>query len=80
MSVILRPQDEARYLNPTTSLDELRQLLLPYPEEAMILYPVTTKLCRATTNSKEFIQPITVQSLPDSVEDAEEIEQLPLLD
>jgi putative SOS response-associated peptidase YedK len=81
MPVILRPEDEARYLDPKTPLDEVRKLLLPYDDEEMEMFPVTPKLTKATTNSKEFIKPIVVRSQPDPwTTDEEDLEQLSLLD
>jgi putative SOS response-associated peptidase YedK len=43
MPVILAPGDYARWLDPRTAgLGGLRPLLLPFPAEAMIVYPVET--------------------------------------
>ena len=58
MQVILRPQDEAAYLDPATPLEDVQRLLAPYNAEAMELYPVTPRLNEATTSSQAFILPL----------------------
>lgn len=47
MPVVLRREDEAKWLNPDTTQEELKRLMQPFPDELMDAYPIDK-------DSKEF--------------------------
>jgi putative SOS response-associated peptidase YedK len=56
MPVILEPKDYDLWLDPTLEKREmLQQLLRPYSSEAMISYPVSTKVNNPANNTPECI-------------------------
>jgi putative SOS response-associated peptidase YedK len=58
MPVILHPKDYDLWLDPNfTSSDSLQALLNPYPSEAMIAYPVSSKVNSPKNDSPECNQP-----------------------
>lgn len=58
MVVILRPEDEGAYLDPTTPLDQVRQMLVPYPADRMEMFKVTPRPKNTKGNAPKYIQPI----------------------
>lgn len=54
--VIIRREDEAAYLNPATTLDDVMLMLEAYPENSMEVIKVSPRLTKATNNSPDFIQ------------------------
>ena len=65
MPVILRPENEARWLDPTlTDPDQLLALLEPLPAELMEAYPVAPLVNSHKNDSAELIQPVVAD--PDS--------------
>lgn len=59
MPVILKPEDEAVWLSRSTSREDLRRLLLPYPAVEMTATIVGTTVNSVKNDSLECIQPIT---------------------
>ena len=57
MPVMLQPQDEAPWLDPTSDLDTLRSLLKPYPSEAMTAYQVSTTINSPRNDSPDCLVP-----------------------
>ncbi|URD48778.1 SOS response-associated peptidase [Chroococcidiopsis sp. CCNUC1] len=56
MPVILKPEDYNQWLDPQIQEpDELQPLLQPYSSEAMVSYPVSTKVNKPTNDSLECI-------------------------
>lgn len=59
MPVMLRPEDEARWLDPELQdPKELVQLLQPYPADLMTAFPVSTTVNSTRSNSPECIVPL----------------------
>jgi hypothetical protein len=54
--VIIKPEDEAAYLNPVTPLEGVIPMLKAYPEDRMEVKKVSPRLTRVTNNSPGFIQ------------------------
>ena len=60
MPVILRPQDEAVWLDPTVTEPEvLTRLLRPYAPEAMEAYPVSARVNAFQNDGPDLIEPAT---------------------
>ncbi len=58
MPVIVRPEDYARWLDPTVRQPEkLSDILTPYPAEEMITYPVTTLVNNVKSDGPELTEP-----------------------
>lgn len=62
MFAIIRKEDEAYYLDPSTPIDKVRSLIMPFEEEEMELYKVSRKLNTATNNSENYIFPLKEQT------------------
>ena len=61
MPVILKPDDEDRWLDPSNNTPEsLADLLVPYKDGKLEVYPVSTEVNSARNDYEELIQ-----SLPD---------------
>ena len=59
MPVILAPEAEAMWLDPTlTDTAELRELLVPYPASEMKAYEVSTLVNSARNESPDCVQPV----------------------
>ncbi len=59
MPVILRPQDYDVWLNPEeVENDALQSLLQPYDDQALIAYPVSTRVNRASYDSVDCLEPL----------------------
>lgn len=70
MPVILRPQDEAAWLDPQLSPEQAQTLLEPYPAELLQAYPVSPQVNSPAWNNAEALIPLaqdaaTAGSLPD---------------
>jgi putative SOS response-associated peptidase YedK len=65
MPVILRPEDEGRWLDATrTPFAKARSLLRPYPAESMDAHDVSTIVNSAKYDGAECIQPISDEEIP----------------
>lgn len=62
MPVILRPEDEARWLDPTLhSAEMLQQMLCPFDPEQMTAYPVSQAVNSVKNDHPDLIQPLPEQ-------------------
>lgn len=62
MPAILRPEDEAEWLNGSAaSVTELLALLAPYPDDAIEAYPVSTVVNSVANDSTNCIEPIDAE-------------------
>ena len=52
MPVILRPQDESLWLDPAAPMATLFDLLIPYPDDDLEIYPVS-RAVNSPANDKE---------------------------
>lgn len=60
MPVILSAEDYETWLDPDLQKSEhLQPLLVPYPEAAMVAYPVTNQVNRPANDTAECIQPLS---------------------
>ncbi len=57
MPVILRPEAEARWLDPATHPAELHELLQPYPDDQMHAYAVSKLINSPSNDSPAVIEP-----------------------
>ena len=57
MPVILKPEDEKKWLNLTTSQEELDQLMIPFPAEEMNLYKISTLVNSPANDTPEILIP-----------------------
>jgi putative SOS response-associated peptidase YedK len=58
MPVILNPEDFGRWLDPRlTQLDELRDVLIPLPDDALTMYPVNPLVNSSKVDRPECIEP-----------------------
>lgn len=64
--VILEPENEKKWLNPNTGLDDILGLLKPYPAEKMNAYPITPEIKDVNKNKKELIQPVGERLTPEN--------------
>jgi putative SOS response-associated peptidase YedK len=55
MPVILASQDYDLWLDPTVQSEQLQNLLQPFPSEAMVSYPVSTKVNKPTNDTPELV-------------------------
>ncbi|HZS89515.1 MAG TPA: SOS response-associated peptidase [Chloroflexota bacterium] len=63
MPAILDPDDEARWLDPDIAAPEVvRDCLRPYPAEAMVAYPVSTRVNAPQNEGAELIAPLAGRS------------------
>jgi len=59
MPVILRPENEEKWINPTVrDTESLMKLLNPYPSNFTEMYEVSPRVGRANIDVKELIQPV----------------------
>lgn len=56
--VILKPEEEALWLNPDLPLAEVTALLRPYPGEAMNAFPISKAIKNPRNEGLELIQPM----------------------
>lgn len=61
MPVILTPESSDIWLNPTTSIDRLQSLLVPYDAKKMDTYEVSTFVNSMKNNSIKCIEPADEQ-------------------
>ena len=57
MPVVLRREDEARWLDPKSDVSDLVLLLKPYPADGLKAYEVSTALNDARNDSPDLIKP-----------------------
>lgn len=58
MPVILHKEDEKDYMNQDTDIDQIQDMLTPFPDSLMDLYPVSKLVNSAKNQSDEVIKPI----------------------
>lgn len=64
MAVILRPEDEEEWLDPTvTDAHQVMRLLAPYPAEALALYPVTSRVNSVHNEGPDLLAPLQVAQM-----------------
>lgn len=57
MPVILKPKDEETWVNPTTPIDLLLQLLKPYDDTDIIANKISTKVNNPDNDSRDILEP-----------------------
>jgi putative SOS response-associated peptidase YedK len=57
MPAILSKEDEKRWLDVDTDIDELMKMLVPYPDKEMTIYEVSTLVNIPTNDTEEIILP-----------------------
>ncbi len=65
MPAILLPEHEKLWLENDVPEDDLYQLLIPFPEDQMHAWPVSTRVNRVAENDAELIHPIGPELKPD---------------
>ena len=64
MPVIIRPEDEALWLDPeVTEPEHLQPLLVPYAASEMEAYPVSTAINRPASDSEDVFRPVEKVSI-----------------
>ena len=58
MPVILRPQDEAAWLDPEASPEQAQACLAPFPAELLRAYPVSAQVNSPAWNRPEALAPV----------------------
>jgi putative SOS response-associated peptidase YedK len=58
MPAILAADDEQVWLNPDSDLDQVLNLVKPYPEEQMLKYPISTLVNSPANDDVEIIAPV----------------------
>jgi putative SOS response-associated peptidase YedK len=58
MPVILKPEDEARWLDPQATKEQLTELIGPFEQAGMEYYPVSTLVNRPQNDKPELILPL----------------------
>ena len=58
MPVILKPEDYARWLDDTTPLESIRELLKPYPADVMESFTVSPYVNKPIHDGPECLQPV----------------------
>ncbi|NCF53259.1 MAG: SOS response-associated peptidase [Bacteroidetes bacterium] len=56
--VILNEEDESIWLDPTTPLAEVTDLLYPYPAEELNAYPISAAIKNPRSNGPELLKPV----------------------
>jgi len=64
MPAILPRENHAAWLDPETSVDRLKDLLKPYPQELMRAYPVAKRVGQVANDDPEIIREIAPESKP----------------
>lgn len=59
MPVIVRREDELKWLNPHLARDDAKHMLKPYPAEMMRAYEISTRINAPTYNLPNVIEPIS---------------------
>lgn len=65
MPVILDQDDEDTWFSINTDVTMLKKLLVPYPDDGMEAYPVSTYVNKPSNNSPKCIKPVKTNSLED---------------
>ena len=55
---ILNEEDESIWLDPTTPLAEVTDLLYPYPAEELNAYPISAAIKNPRSNGPELLKPV----------------------
>ena len=64
MTVILRQDDEMHGLSRAVlPVDELQRILVPYPAEGMVAYPVSERVNSPAADDRQVIEPVVVRRL-----------------
>ena len=58
--MILDPADYDRWLDPEASVEELRALLKPFPDELIERYPVNRAVNSVRNDTEECHEPVTL--------------------
>lgn len=77
MPVIIPPDAYSTWLDPTTTADEARELLRPFPASLMEAYPVSRAVNHYEKDDEECIQPIDLPAAPEDREAASDQPGLP---
>ena len=63
MPVILSPADYDRWLHEDARLDELRELLAPFPADEMKSFPVSAEVNHARAEGPQLVEPVVVKEI-----------------
>jgi putative SOS response-associated peptidase YedK len=61
MPTILKPEEEAKWLNLDTTPEQATELLQPYPDEQMQAYEVSTLINSPANNEPDVFKPLNSQ-------------------
>jgi putative SOS response-associated peptidase YedK len=59
MPVIFKPEQESKWLDPSIDVQEVNQYLLPYPENDMAIYPISTLVNSPKNDTAEIVKPVS---------------------
>jgi putative SOS response-associated peptidase YedK len=59
MPVILNLDDKDDWLNPQLSLEDAQSLLVPFPDDLLTAYEISTRVNSPRYNSPDAMQPIS---------------------
>ena len=62
MPAILLPEQEKEWLERAITVNDIDDILLPYPDDNMTMYPVSNRVNSVKNNDSTLIQPIAIQS------------------
>ena len=65
ISVILQEEDESIWLDPSTPLAEVTDVLQPYPAEELNAYPISAAIKNPRSNGPELLKPIGQRIIPE---------------
>jgi putative SOS response-associated peptidase YedK len=65
MPLILNVEDEAKWLDPTLSKDDIQRLIKPFDEKLMSAYTISRNAnsSKADRNHQEILEPVVYQGL-----------------
>jgi putative SOS response-associated peptidase YedK len=61
MPVIFSPEQEIKWIDPSIDFQEVNQYLLPYPENNMTIYPISTLVNSPKNDSAEIVKPVSAK-------------------
>ena len=64
MPVILSPEDEDKWLDKETTLEDVKKILKPLPADLMAGWPVSQRVNKVSNNSSDLIRPFSYPNLP----------------
>jgi putative SOS response-associated peptidase YedK len=59
MPVIFNPEQEINWIDPSTDFQDVNQYLLPYPENDMTIYPISTLVNSPKNDSAEIVKSVS---------------------